>query len=133
MALVEHDDMVETFAPDRTDHPFGEGVLPRRARRNHDFLDAHALDAISECPAVDSVTISNHESRRFVEGKSLDDLLCRSLGRWMRGHVEVDDLAAVAAKHQKREQKPKRGGRNGEEVNGDDVLDVVVEERTPSL
>jgi len=133
MTLVEHDDMVETFAPDRTYHPFGERILPWRARGNRDFLDTHACDAISERPAVYPVTISNQESRRFVVRKGLNDLLRCPLGRWMRGHVEVDDLAPVVAKYHKREQNPKRRGRNGEEVHGDDILDVVVEECTPGL
>ena len=31
--LAEHEDMVQTLAPDRTDEPFHEGVLPRAAGR----------------------------------------------------------------------------------------------------
>ena len=73
------------------------------------------------------------ENVAFVERKGLDDLLCCPLGRWMCRHVEVGDLTAVMAKHNEREQNSKRCGRDGEEVNGDDVLDVIVEERTPSL
>jgi len=133
MALVEHDHMIETLSPYRTDYSFGVRVLPRRARCNQNFLGAHTLDAMSERTAVDSVTISNHESRRFAERKGLDDLLCGPLYCRMSRDVEVDDLAAIVAKDYKREQDAKSRGRDGEEVNGYDVPDVVVEERTPSL
>ena len=43
MGLVEHDDMVQTLAADRTNDAFTIGVLPRRAGRNQHFLDAHVL------------------------------------------------------------------------------------------
>ena len=33
MSLAEYDDMVKTFAPDRTDQPFSMPVLPWRSRR----------------------------------------------------------------------------------------------------
>jgi hypothetical protein len=33
MSLAEHDDMIKTFAPDRTDQPFSMSILPWRSRR----------------------------------------------------------------------------------------------------
>src|SRR4030081_450680 len=33
MPLAEHDNVVKTFPPDRTDRPFAISVLPRRSRR----------------------------------------------------------------------------------------------------
>ena len=44
-------------------------------RRDDDFLDAHVLDALLEIEAIDAITISNHEARRFIEWECLDDLL----------------------------------------------------------
>jgi hypothetical protein len=40
MPLPEHDDVVEQFSAQRADPPLGESVLPRRARRGPELLDA---------------------------------------------------------------------------------------------
>jgi hypothetical protein len=40
VGLAQDDDMVHTLAPDRSDQPFGEAVLPRRGWRNRLVSDA---------------------------------------------------------------------------------------------
>src|SRR5438094_507249 len=40
MALVEDDDVIQTFATDRTDKTLSVRVLPRRSRRSDDLRDA---------------------------------------------------------------------------------------------
>ena len=46
--LIEDDDVIEAFAPDRADDAFDIGVLPRRSWRGDDLLDSHRLDTIAE-------------------------------------------------------------------------------------
>ena len=46
--LIEDDDVIETFVPDRADDAFDIGVLPRRSRRGDDLLDGHRLNTIAE-------------------------------------------------------------------------------------
>lgn len=133
MAFVKNDAMIKALAPYRANHSLRVRILPWRARRDHHFFDAHALNSLAKCVAVDSIAITNQKSWCLIEGKSLDDLLCRPFGCGVRGDVEVDDVTTVVAKHNEREQDPKRSGGHCEEVNGDDVLDVIVEERTPRL
>jgi hypothetical protein len=41
MRLVQDDDMVNTFAPDRSDQPFGKAVLPRRGWCSRLVPDPH--------------------------------------------------------------------------------------------
>ena len=41
MALVEDDDVIQTFSADRTDKALSERVLPWRTRRSDDFRDPH--------------------------------------------------------------------------------------------
>ena len=41
MPLAEHDNVVKTFPPDRTDRPFTISVLPRRSRRGWPIPNAH--------------------------------------------------------------------------------------------
>src|SRR5205809_3795395 len=56
--------MVNAFPPDRTDQPFGIGILPRRSRRGRSISDAHRPNtpgeylAIGTIPVVDEVLLS---------------------------------------------------------------------------
>ena len=47
MGFVQHDHVVEAFTADRADHALDEWVLPWRAGRGFDFLDAHRLDRVA--------------------------------------------------------------------------------------
>ena len=58
VSLVEHDDVIQTFAADRTNQPFDVRRLPRRARRNPDFLQAQSLGAASELQTVNAIAVT---------------------------------------------------------------------------
>ena len=72
-------------------------------------------------------------SRRFLFGKGLDDLLGCSLGRWMCGNIEVHNASTIVTEDNEGEQNAKRRRGHREEVKGDDIVEMVVQERTPSL
>src|SRR5712691_2624492 len=55
--LAQHEDMVQTLAPDRADEPFHEGILPRTLGGREDFANVHALYAGPEPVAVAVVAI----------------------------------------------------------------------------
>src|SRR2546426_12406823 len=66
-------------------------------------------------------------------GKGLSDLLCRPRSGRGAAHVEVYDLAAVMKQdHEKVEHAKRHRGRH-EEVDGDEISDVVLEEGSPGL
>ena len=48
VTLIEDDDVIETFAPDRATDALDIGVLPWRSRCSDDLLDRHRLEAIAE-------------------------------------------------------------------------------------
>ena len=48
VTLIEDDDVIETFAPDRADDALDIGVLPWRSRCGDDLLDRHRLNTIAE-------------------------------------------------------------------------------------
>ena len=48
VTLIEDDDVIETFAADRTDDALDISILLRRSRCSDDFLDRHRLDTITE-------------------------------------------------------------------------------------
>src|SRR2546422_9322588 len=51
----------------------------------------------------------------------------------MLGDVEVEDTPTVVSKHHEDEEDPQARGGNGEEIDGDDVPDVIGQERAPRL
>src|SRR5258708_37568007 len=63
MPLAEHDNVVKTFPPDRTDRPFAISVLPRRSRRGWPIPNAHRPKAADEDVTVDGVAVTNDVSR----------------------------------------------------------------------
>jgi hypothetical protein len=65
MPLAEHDNVVKTFPPDRTDCPFAISVLPRRSRRGWPVPNAHRPKAADEDVTVDGVAVTNDVSRRY--------------------------------------------------------------------
>jgi len=49
------------------------------------------------------------------------------------GHVEVDDSPAVVSEHDKDEEDAESSGGHGEEIKGDQISDMIGEERSPRL
>jgi len=133
MWLVEHDDRVDTLSPNRIDQTFNARRLPRRAIRDDDLLDAHVLNTLAELKAVESITIPDEKAWRFVVGKGVNDLLSGPPRSRMSRNVEVSDRSTVVTEHDEAKQYAKRGARDGEEVNRDDIWSMIVEKGMPSL
>src|SRR5258706_13948913 len=74
MPLAEHDNVVKTFPPDRTDRPFTMSVLPRRSRRGWPIPNAHRPKATDEDVTVDRVAVTNDVSRRYFPTIGLGEL-----------------------------------------------------------
>src|SRR5260370_39755059 len=125
MALAEDDHVVETLAADRSDQSLDEGVLPGRARRAQDFLDAHACEPVAEGVAVDSIAISHQVLRYAVFWELFADLLSGPGGGRMLRHVEMQDQSAVVRQHDDDVEHAKGHGRDREEVDGGERADGV--------
>ena len=95
MPLAEHDNVVKTFPPDRTDRPFTISVLPRRSRRGWPIPNAHRPKAADEDVTVDGVAVTNDVSRRYFPTIGLGELVRNPFSRWMRSHPQPQDLAAI--------------------------------------
>src|SRR4030081_3076655 len=74
MPLAEHDNVVKTFPPDRTDRPFTISVLPRRSRRGWPIPNIHRPKAADEDVTVDGVAVTNDVSRRYFPTIGLGEL-----------------------------------------------------------
>jgi hypothetical protein len=55
MRLARDDNVVEAFAPDRSDQPFGKTVLPRRRRCSGLVANAHSVQSARNDGAIDAI------------------------------------------------------------------------------
>src|SRR5262249_48595983 len=131
--FIQDYDVVQTFSPDRADHALHVCALPRRARSAEDFFDIHYRDLVAELLAVDSISIAQQISRRGIKRKGFEHLLCRPFRRWMSCDVEVRDASSIVCEHNKNEEDLEPNGVDGEEVDGRELRNMILEERPPRL
>jgi hypothetical protein len=81
MPLTEHDHVVKTFPPDRTDRPFTISVLPRRSRCGWPIPNAHRPKAADEDVTVDRVAVTDDASRFYFPTIGLGELVGSSRTR----------------------------------------------------
>src|ERR1700716_1896502 len=98
MPLAEHDNVGKTFPPYRTDRPFTRSVLPRRSRRGWPIPNAHRPKAADEDVTVEGVAVTNDVSRRHFPTTGLGELARNPFSRWVRGHSQPQDLAAIVCR-----------------------------------
>ncbi len=108
--LVEDDHVVETLAANATNHPFDVRILPWRARRRPNLVDAESRDAPAELRSIDSISVSQHEARSTLPGKGIDDLLRGPLCRRVVCDIEVSDPSPIVTEYDENEENSKRGG-----------------------
>jgi hypothetical protein len=133
VALVEHNHMIETFSSNRSDQSLHEGPLPRIGWSRPGFFDPHCLHSLDEISPIDAILIPKQVARSGILRKSLDQLLPRPKGGGMRGDVEVDDLPSIVSQDNETEEDSKSNGRDGEEVDRDDLSSVILQKCLPGL
>src|SRR5439155_20957223 len=133
MPFAEAEDVIQTLAPDRADEPLREGVLPRAVGRRQDLIDPHALHSLSERVSVDLIAIAEEVGRGGVVRERVHDLLGRPGGGGMVGDVEVEDAPAIVGEHNEDEEHPEASSRDRKEIDGDQIPDVIGQERSPAL
>src|ERR1700737_2007419 len=130
MPLAEHDNVVKTFPPDRTDRPFTIPVLPRRSRR---IPNAHRPKAADEDVTVDRVAVTDDVSRLYFPTIGLGELARNPFRRWVRGHFQPQYLAAIVMQYQQSVEQSERDCRDHEQVHRRDAVGVIMKERLPPL
>src|ERR1700688_3540550 len=78
LRFVEHDQVIEAFAPDRADEALDVAVLPRRARRGRMIADPHCPNAMGVGWAEGPVAVANQMAWRFIPRESVSQLPQRS-------------------------------------------------------
>src|SRR5262245_33592526 len=125
--------MVQTFSANRTDEAFDVRSLPRRPRSAEHFFDIHYRDLVAELLAIDSISIAQQISRRRIKRKGFEHLLRRPFSGGMSCDVEVHDAASIVCEDNKNEEDFEPNGLDGEEVDGRELRNVILEERPPRL
>src|SRR5437588_2383064 len=125
--------MVQALSPNRTNDALNIRPLPRGSRGGKDFLDSHVGYLSAEVTSVDDIAIAEQVARELVEGKCLPQLLSRPLRTRVGGHIEVQDSAPVMGQHQKHIENLETKGRYGKEIDGDQLLQVILQEGAPGL
>src|SRR5215470_17533888 len=125
--------MVQALAPNRANDPFHIRSLPGRARGRQHFFDVHVSHPFSEVLAKDAVAVAQQVARDMVKRKGFSQLLTRPLSGWMATHVEVKNAPTIMSQDQKHVECLETDGGDREEINGDDLREVVLEESAPGL
>src|SRR5437870_4495559 len=125
--------MVDALASDRSDQPFGEAVLPRRAWGDGLVADARGAQSVRDGSAIDAIPITDHVARRLSPRECFGDLACDPVGGRMGCDVDPDKVSAGQPNDDKGIEQVEANARNDEQVHGGDVRRVVTQEGAPSL
>ena len=132
MGFVEHDDMVQTLAADRTNHPLTVRILPGRTCGNQHFLDAQVLHPRLELLAIDAIAVTQKKTWGLFVGKGVDNLLRSPYSIGMSSDVKVNDPSPVMREDDEHVQHAEGDGRDGEEIHGRDEFSMVAQESQPT-
>src|SRR5262249_59892001 len=99
MGFAPDDEMMETLAPDRSDQPFSEAILPRRSRCDGLVPYAHGTQTAGDDGAVDAILIANNVVRGLVPRESLRELARDPFGGRVCGHLDPDEGSPLPPSH----------------------------------
>src|SRR6266576_2187036 len=125
--------MVDALASDRSDQPFGEAVLPRRAWGDGLVTDAHGAQSVRDGSAIDAIPITDQVARRLSTRECFGDLACDPVRGRMGCDVDPDKVSADQPNDDQGIEQIEANGRNNKQVHGGDVRCVVTQEGAPSL
>src|SRR5438876_8481894 len=92
--FAQDNEMVDALASDRSDQPFGEAVLPRRAWGDGLVADAHGAQSVRDGSTIDAIPIADQVARRLIPRECLGDLTRDPVGGRMRRDVDPDKISA---------------------------------------
>ena len=116
MSGAKNDDMVQAFAPNRTDDAFCVRVLPRRTITGKNFLNAESLSPKKKLLSVNGIAITEWILRLFIYAAGLDQLLCSPGGGGMVGYIGMQYPATVVAEYDENKKDFEAGCWNRKEI-----------------
>jgi hypothetical protein len=131
LPFVDHNDVIEAFPSNRPDDAPGEGILPRGARGDEDLAHPEAFHPPCEHVAVDGTPIAEQVRGRSLFREAVDQLVGGPGGGGVVGDVDMDEFSTVVSKDQEPEEQKEGERGDNEEVDGDNVANMRLEEDTP--
>jgi hypothetical protein len=113
--------------------PFHNTDSATAIRRGRPIPNAHRPKAADEDVTVDGVAVTDDVSRRYFPAKGLGELARNPSSRWVRGHSQPQDLAAIVMEYQQPVEQSERDCRDHEQVHRRDAVGVIMKERVPPL
>src|SRR2546430_8469450 len=126
MSLVQNDHMVQAFTTDTPDEPLDVRILPWTPGGDHDLLDPHMLYPLPKGSAIDAVPITQEIPRGLIPRKGFHHLLSRPCGSGVLRDVEMYDAAPFMSQDQQHIEHFVSDCRHDEEIQGHEVLHVVL-------
>jgi len=83
--------------------------------------------------AEDRIAIAQQVARELGKGKGLSQLLCGPLRGRVGSHIEVQNAAPVMSQNQKHVKNTEADRGHGEEIDGDQLLGMILQEVAPGL
>ena len=131
MALVEHHDVVQTLAPNRTYHSLDVSVLPRRAWGRDDFRDPHRIDSLAEVLAIRGVDGRATDSAEQCPTGTLGYLAGEPSRSGMLGDGRVNDHPAIVGQNDHYIKQPKRRRCHDEHIDRSDAGGLIAQKAAP--
>src|SRR5215471_3756075 len=131
--FTEYDHVIQALPPNRADHPLDVGSLPRRPGCREHLFDAHRLHLLHEVRPEDPIAIAQQIARRGLPRKGLPQLLSSPFCSRMSGDAKMQNAPTVMGQHQEDIQDLEPDRRHRKEVDGNQGLQVIVEEGPPGL
>ena len=97
------------------------------------MLDPHRLHLFYKLMAEDAVAIAQQILRRAVPRKGFPKLVSGPLRSGMCCHCEVNDAPTLKGQHQEHVQDLEANRGHGEEIDGDEAFEMILQERSPGL
>ena len=116
--------MVDALASDRSYQPFGEAVLPRRARGDGLVTDAHGSQSARDGSAVDPIPITDQVARGFRPRECFCDLTCNPFRA--RIGCDVDKFSALQSNDNKDIEQVEANGRGNEQIHSGNVGTAII-------
>src|ERR1700751_721481 len=133
MRIAQNNDVVHTLAPDRSDQPLGETILPRRGRCNRLVSDAHGTQSACDDRTVYAIPVSDHVTRSPIPRKGLGYLTCNPLRCRVGCDVDPDKVSTIEPHDDEGIEQIEANGRDNKQVHGGNVRRVVTQKGAPSL
>src|SRR5207245_653270 len=114
--------MVDALASDRSDQPFGEAVLPRRAWGDGLVADAHGAQSVRDGSAIDAIPITDQVARRLSPRECFGDLACDPVRGRMGCDVDPDEVSAGQPNDDERIEQVEADGLRSDDSDGADTM-----------